>query len=295
MALGATTNPAGANVAATELTAEQVVRVLTRPLEQASVFLASGVRIIDTAGPLRIPAAPASLAGDLDFVGENEQIPEVDPSFDEIQLMPSTMKSVKVLTRFSNELARQSVVSLDAAIKDRLVADVAAKIDAQFLGAGGDGVTTPQGLFGFTGTQEVPVTGALTLDAVLDGLALLVKAYAPTTGLRLFVRPDDYLGIRAMKDTTDRFILSPETEAGLSTPLLGITPVLTDRVPAGSAALVATPFITVARDSSPSVKVLDQTFGDYDQQAIRVVARFDAKPTQPAAIVKFTGITVPTP
>ena len=93
---------------AAELTQEQVQKVLVKPLEQASVFLAAGVRYFDTNGsPVRIPklGGPTSPS----FVGENEEIPEVDPSFDEITLLPSTLKSVKTLTRFSNELARQSV------------------------------------------------------------------------------------------------------------------------------------------------------------------------------------------
>ena len=49
--------------------------------------------------------------------------------FDEVMLLPSTMKSVEVITRFTNELARQSVVALDAALRDRLVQDVAKKLD----------------------------------------------------------------------------------------------------------------------------------------------------------------------
>ena len=42
----------------------------------------------------------------------------------------------------------------------------------------------------------------------------------------------------------------------------------------------------------PTVKILDQTFGDYDQQAIRVTARYDAQPLNPKAIVKLTGINI---
>ncbi len=104
---------AAAVVATPELTAEQVQRILVQPLEAQSTFLASGPRIFDTAGPVRIPklGAPTSPS----WHGESEQISEVDPTFDEVTLLPSTMKSVKVLTRFSNELARQSVISLDGA------------------------------------------------------------------------------------------------------------------------------------------------------------------------------------
>ena len=196
---------------ATELTREQVANLLVKPLEEASKFLAAGPRIFDTNETLRIPKLGAPT--DLSFVGENEQIPEADPDFDEVTLLPTTMKSVKTLTRYSNELARQSVVNLDAALRDRLVTDVAAKLDAQFFSAGGDGITTPQGMFAWTGTQT---------------LAVLVD----------FAQ------------------------------------------------------VAVARDLAPTVKILDQTFGDYDQMAIRVVARYDAKPLNAEAVVKLTGITV---
>ncbi len=40
---------------APELTAVQVQRILVQPLEAASAFLASGPRIFDSAGPVRIP------------------------------------------------------------------------------------------------------------------------------------------------------------------------------------------------------------------------------------------------
>jgi len=38
------------------------------------------------------------------------------------------------------------------------------------------------------------------------------------------------------------------------------------------------------------VKILDQTFGDYDQQAIRVTARYDAAPLNPEAVVIIEGL-----
>ncbi len=129
-------------VTASELTATQVLKVLVEPLAAQSLFLAAGPRVFDTAGPLRIPKM--ATATDPSWHGESELITEVNPDFDEVSLLPSTMKSVKVLTRYSNELARQAVVSLDAALRDRLVTDVAAKLDSQFFSASGDGTTTPR-------------------------------------------------------------------------------------------------------------------------------------------------------
>lgn len=275
-----------------ELTAEQVVKVLTAPLETASAFLASGPSIVDTAGPLRMPFAPAPAdPDDLQFVGESELIPEHDPEFSELTLLPSTMKSVKVLTRFSNELARQSVVSLDAAIRARLVADVAAKIDAQLFSASGDGITTPRGMFSWQGTQDVPLTGPLTLDGILDGQALALGANVDPARLRLFLRPADYMALRAVKDADDRYMLQPDAAQGATPTVLGLPVTISPRIPAGRAALADMAHIVVARDVAPSVKLLDQTFGEYDQQAIRVVTRLDAAPTAPEAVVTFSGIT----
>ena len=294
MAIGATNNNGG--IATTELTAEQVQKILVKPLEAASVFLAAGPRIFDTAGPLRIPKAPK--ASDVSFVGENELIPEVNPDFDEVRLLPSTMKSLKTLTRYSNELARQSVVALDAALKDRLVADVAAKIDSQFLSASGDGITTPKGLFAYTGIQTLAVGGALNLDHLLTAWGMALGENVNMASLKWFLTPGDFVSLRKVKDTTGQYLLQPDPTADGVFRLWGAPVIISARVPnttgatpTGRAALVDMSQIAVARDAAPSVKVLDQTFGNYDQQAIRVTARYDAAPLNPKAVVTLTGIT----
>ena len=297
MAIGATNNNGG--IAATELTAAQVEKVLVQPLEAASVFLAAGPRIFDTAGPLRIPKAPA-LNNSVSFVGENEAIPEANPDFDEVSLLPSTMKSMKTLTRYSNELARQSVVSLDQALKDRLVADVAAKIDAQLLSAAGDGITTPKGLFAYSGVQTLAVGGALTLDHLLTAWGMALGENVNMTSLKWFLTPGDFVALRKVKDTSGKYLLQADPTADGVFRIWGAPVVISARVPnttgtpvTGRAALVDMSQIAVARDAAPSVKVLDQTFGDFDQQAIRVTARYDAAPLNAKAIVTLTGITRP--
>lgn len=290
MAVDTTTAP--------ELTAEQVQRILVQPLEAVSVFLASGPRIFDTAGPVRIPKMGGPVA-DPGWTGENELIPERDVAFDEVTLLPSTMKSVKVLTKYSNELARQSVVSLDQALKDRLVRDVAAKIDGQFLSASGDGITTPRGLFAWTGTQSLAVDGALSLDDLHDAEGMVLGANVDPSRVRWLMTSREFVGLRKLKDTSGKYLIQPDpTEAGAYR-LLGHGVTVTNRIPdttgatpTGRAALVDMSQVAVARDLAPSVKVLDQTFGDYDQQAIRVVARYDAAPLNPEAVVKLTGIAI---
>lgn len=285
---------------ASELTTEQVQSILVKPLEQASIFLAAGPHIFDTDGsPVRVPklGAPTNPA----WYGENELIADQDVDFDEVTLLPSTIKSVKSLTRFSNELARQSVVSLDAAIKDRLVTDVAAKLDTAFIAGTGDGGTTPKGILNYAGTQEIATVGAPGLDAVLDAWGMLLAANANIASTKWLMRPETFVALRKVKQGTgsNGYVLTPDpTQDGVFR-LFGSQVIITNRIPVtGStskttqAVLADFSQIAVARDQAPTVKILDQTFGDYDQQAIRVTARYDAAPLNPEAVVVLKGITV---
>jgi HK97 family phage major capsid protein len=106
-----------------------------------------------------------------DWIDENELITDDDTTFDEVVLMPTTMKSVKVLTRFSNELARQSVVALDAVVKARLVKDVADKIDNAFIAGTSD-----------TGTirSSVSARSSMTIPASTSGMMLAWHSPRPS-------------------------------------------------------------------------------------------------------------------
>lgn len=270
---------------ATELTAEQVSSVLVQPLEAASTFLSSGPRIYDTAGPLRIPKAPAADPDALEWVGENEAIPEHENEFGEVTLLPSTMVSVKTITRYSNELSRQSVVNLEAAIRSRLVADVAAKVDQQLWSDTGDGVTLPKGLFAYEGVQTVTGSGDLTLDAILEAQGLALEADANVSAMRLAIRPSDLTALRGVTDGDGRYMLQPDATAGSIGSILGTPVIVTPRIPEGKSALVDFSQVAVARDVAPSVKVLTERYADFDQQALRVVTRYDAAPLNPSAVV----------
>lgn len=279
---------------ASELTQDQVSTILTQPLEQRSVFLAAGPTIFDTNGsPVRVPAAPGSEADELQWVGENELIPEVDPEMGEMSLLPSTMKSVKTITRYSNELARQSIVSLDRVLQDRLVADVATKLDRQFLSDQGDGITTPQGMFAWPGVQDVDAAAGLNLDTILGAQGIALESYVDLNRLALFIRPGDLMTLRGLKDNDGHYILNADATEGGGFRVLGMNVLVSSHIPAGRAALADMSMVAVARDLAPSVKILTERYADYDQQAIRVVARYDAKPLNTAGIVTFSGIAAP--
>lgn len=117
------------------LLAEQVASLLVQPLEAASVVLSNGVQVFQTNTELRIPRLTAGATAG--FVAEGAVIPEGDVAFDEVRLLPSTLKSLKVIVTVTNELVRQSVVGIDDVLKTRLVTDVANALDTALLtGAG---------------------------------------------------------------------------------------------------------------------------------------------------------------
>ena len=303
MALGVTNNN-GAITEGGALTIAQVVRILVQPLQQASIFLSSGVQIFDTNGsPVRIPKQAPSLAP-LAFVGENEQIPEENPVFDEVTLLPSTMKSVKVITRFSSELARQSVIALDQALQSRLVYDVTATLDATLMASATTDGTVPTGLLNYPGVQTLAVGGALSLDNILDAWGLAAGAFVDLSRVRLFMRSETYVALRKIKagSALNSYALGGVDATNAVGPnIMGIPVTVTNRIPitgaTGShvtqAVLADMSQVAVARDLAPSVRILTERYAEFDQLALRTIARYDAAPLNAQAIVKLTGITAP--
>lgn|SRR5690625_3331643 len=258
---------------------EQVANLLIQPLEAQSVVLASGPRIFDTAEPLRIPKLVGS--SNPEWVGEGELIPEHDVDFDEIGLMPTDRKSVKTLIRFTNELLRQSVIGLDSVLKDRLVTDVARKVDDAFLtGDGADGSVT--GIINQEGVQNA-VLDATEPDSLLDALALASAAEVQPN--RWIISGADFFAIRKIKDANGNYILEADVTADTTYRLFGVPVTVTNKLPEGTAVLANMAEVAVARDTNPTVKLLDQRYAEYDEQAIRVTARYDLGLLRPEGVI----------
>ena len=177
-----------------QLLADQVSQLLVQPLEAASVVLSSGPRIFDTAGVLRIPKLTKSST--VGFVGENEEIPsDHDTTFDEVVLMPTNRKSIKVIERYSRELARQSVIGIDATLKNRLVKVVSDKLDDALLVGKGQATNEVQTVTlngspsdgTFTLTFRGATTSALDHDAAASAVQTALRALATIGGTNVTV------------------------------------------------------------------------------------------------------------
>jgi HK97 family phage major capsid protein len=270
----------------------QVADILVNPLVQESTFLAAGPQIFDTSDQLRIPRLASGVSAG--FVAEGAQISDGDVAFDEVVLLPSTLKSLKVLVKFSNEMARQSVVALDATLKSTLVTNVAQALDAALW----DGAGTSNTIKGILQASSI-ATGVLDLtdpDSLIDALALAQgNKVSPTHWV---MTAASFAAIRKVKvGTSDkRYVIDPSTiQNGTAFQLLGLPVIITDNIPAVSTkarvALVDFGKVAVARDVDADVKILDQTWGDFDSIGIRVVTRYDVGLLQPKAVTLLTEAT----
>lgn len=280
-----------------ELTREQVVSLLVEPLLAESVVLAAGPRIFTTSGgaPIKIPkisvynlAQGAGTGASATYwKGENELITEADPTYAEVTLLPSNLKSIKVMHRFSNELARLAVVDIANALKAALVRRVALAVDRAFLLGEGTN-NTPKGLTNMAGIQTLAY-GTLEVDDIIDAEGLALAANA--TPSVWFAHPNAYTTLSKQREGagTGAYLLQPSpTEAGVMR-LRGLPVRVTTQLPAGTLMLVDTSQVAVGRDLDASVTLLSERYADYDQLALRVVARFDIAALNPEGIVKLTA------
>lgn len=261
----------------------QIQQLLVQPLESESVFLASGPKVIDTNGPIRIPRIASGLT--VGFVAEGAAIPESSVGLDEVSMLPSTLKSLKVISRVTSEVLRSSAQALDAILKQRLVTDTAKALDvALFTGTGSS--NTIRGLLNQSGVA----TGTLDAsepDSLLDGIGVArANEVKPN---RWFLSPADYLSIRKVKDADGRYILQPDlTQTGQEV-LFGVPVTVTAQVPTGKAVLADMNMVAIARDLSPSVTIDSSRYFDTDEVALRVVARYDLALLQPKAVTVLTA------
>lgn len=280
----------------TTLLQSEVAQLLVQPLEQASSFLAAGPVIIDSSNPVRIPRIASGVTAG--FVAEGSQITDGDVSFDEVTLLPSTLKSLKVLVRVTNELRRQSVVALDTVLQQRLITDVANALDAALW----DGAGTSNTIKGILRASSI-ATGTLDLtdaDSLIDGMATaLGNKVSPTHWV---MTSGTFATLRKLKianpgETSDQdfrqYLFDPSTiQNGTTFQLFGLPVIITDNIPAVSTknrvALVDMSKVVVVRDVDAEVKILDQTWGDYDAIGLRVVTRYDTALLQPEAVTLLT-------
>lgn len=291
----------------TQLTSEQVEAILIQPLLADSVVLASGPRMFTGNGvPIRIPkiasysidayaAGGVPVTADVDdtylgsWVAEGQQIPEQDPTYDQIVLLPAALRSLKVLHRVSNELVRHAVINIGSALQASLSMRVALALDNAFLQGTGDD-DTPKGMVNMTGVTPVAVGGALDIDDLHEAHTAGLAANAKPS--QWFMSPHVFGGLRKLKaSTAGMYLLQPDPQEANGYRLLGVPVAITTQLPDTTVILADMSQVAVGRDLGTTVTLLPERYAEFDQLGLRVVARYDIAPLNAAGVVVMTGIT----
>lgn len=270
------------------LTQDQVERLLILPLQERSTYLSQGFPMFTSNGePIKLPSLTSM--GTATFVAQGTAIPEVSAVTSEIELLSSNVQSIKVLARMSNELVRQSVVNVEAAFSSKLVADVSEVLDKAMWQGGTATAGSPIGMANFSGNVNAGTAAgtALSSDDLFDIEELGYTENLNMSAARWAMSPATFTHIRKLTDNYGQRVLAPSLAQGAPATLLGHPYTVTSHVPDSALLLFDPTQIAVGMDQRASVTILDQTFGAYDEVAIRVTARYDTKAMNAKSVIKF--------
>lgn len=275
---------------------EDLAPVLIDELLSTSTVLEAQPRVFVSEGaPLRIPRIDTlTLANP--WHAENTQIAEDDPGYGEVVLLPTSLKSLKTLHRVSNELIDNAQTGVGELLATALVKRIALALDEAFL-VGDGAANTVTGLANATGVQTLAAVGAPTVDDLHDAHGLALGANANAS--RWFMHSRDLIALRKTKGSDGHYIVQPDpTEAGRFM-LLGIPVSVSTQIPTNGGVgtnesriiLADMGQVAVGQDREIDAVFLTETFGHFDQLAIRVTCRFDIAPLNAEGIVVLSGVT----
>lgn len=251
---------------------------LTTKLPLKSSFLNSGVTVVNSANPVSFPSLSGSYA--VGFVGESEQIPVQDgPTFDDVKLMPSTMKSIKSIIKISEEALRESSLALDSILSARIVADTQRKLDEQAWSSAGDGTTTPKGILHASNVAKFNTVGLsttdLSVDTMIDALGVAMAKEIEMSALRWVMRPEALTALRKVKTTDGNYLVQSDVTKAGGMQILGVPVTVTQRIASGSTMLFNASSWVVVQDLSPQTKVLTELFASTGEVGLKLGARYD--------------------
>lgn len=247
--------------------------LITEPVAEAALaFQPSIAQRVTTPGKtFRVPVLVEDAAAA--WTAEGEEIAPSDPALDEIEVTPS---KVAGLTLISRELAEDSSPSAAEMVGASLARALTLQVDRGFMG----NLDAPaaKGLGSITPTV---VSGALdSLDSIHEAkAAAAAEGGAPSV---LLANPADLLALAVLKDQTDSnraLLADTSVVAGL--------PVVSSRhVTAGSLwVLDATQIVTVLREDVTLAVSHDSHFTS-DRVALRATLRVGFAFPRPAALVR---------
>ena len=251
--------------------------LITEPVAEAALaFQPSIAQRVTTSGKtFRVPVLVEDAAAA--WTAEGEEIAPTDPVLDEIEVTPT---KVAGLTLISRELAEDSSPSAAEMVGASLARALTLQVDKGFMG--NLKATNPAAAAGLGSITPTVVSGALdSLDSIHEAkAAAAAEGGAPSV---LLVNPADLLALATLKDQADSnraLLADTSVVAGL--------PVVSSRhVAAGSLWMLdATQIVTVLREDVTLAVSHDSHFTS-DRVALRATLRVGFAFPKPAALVRI--------
>jgi HK97 family phage major capsid protein len=279
---------------------EIVVQTVLQPLTAKSVVLSQNPRIFDSSQPLRVPRIGQATIG---WYAEGATTNITNLAVDEVDLLPSTLESLRSLTVVSKQLIRSAAVGVSETLSARISTDIALAIDAAFLTGSGTAGTNVIGLLNQTGILTQTYTAAGTGGTIASGSLQDVDTWLTAIGTfsaqhlnlgtsSFVIHPNDLYaagGILQAKDSLGRPLFQPSPSAGVPGSIFGVPVVATTQTTQGTVLLVDWSQVLIVRDLAPSVDVLTELFAQQSSIGIAVESRWDIGLAHPQAVLALVA------
>jgi HK97 family phage major capsid protein len=277
---------------------EIVVQTVLQPLTAKSVVLSQNPRIFDSSQPIRVPRIGQATVG---WYAEGATTSLTDLAVDEVDLLPSTLDSLRTLTVVSKQLLRSAAVGVSETLSARMSTDIALAIDAAFLTGSGTAGTNVIGLLNQPGilTQTYAaasgssiVAGSLQdTDTWLTAIGTFTAQHLDINTSTFVIHPNDLYatgGIWQSKDSLGRNLFQPNPSAGNPGSIFGVPVVISTQTTQGTVLLVDWSQVLIVRDLAPEVDVLTELFAQQSSIGIAVESRWDIGLAHPHAVLALT-------
>jgi HK97 family phage major capsid protein len=264
------------------LTPEQVQTLVVEPLQRTSVGMQVSTPVTIDTHTTRFPIVVTDVSSG--WTQEGQEINITDPDLDELEVTPSKLASLTVV---SNELLADSNPSALAVVGDGIVRDLAQKVDAAFFG---DTVSHgPDGLESLADIQHVDEGSSFTnLDSFASALSKLETVDSSLT--RSFIaNPATVLALSELKLATgwNAPLLGPDASSPTKRSILGVPLYWSPYIGDGIVWLVAQAKSFVVIRANTSVVTDQSAYFSSDRVGVRATMRVGFGWPHEAAVVRI--------
>ncbi|NLV77780.1 MAG: phage major capsid protein [Rhodococcus sp.] len=230
------------------------------------------------------------------WVAEGGEIPATDAVLDEIEVIPSKVAGLSIISR---ELATDSTPEAQQIVGNGLARDIAKKVDAAFFGTNitDDGppivrdAARPLGLLDVTGYQSVDTSGTITnTDPFAEALSKAETVGATVTSF--IAHPDTVLTLAKVKkaDGSNEPLLGNDPTAPTKRTVLGVPLYSSPAVAAGDIWAIPRDRVQVVLRDNVTLDVDGSAYFTSDRIALRATMRVGFAFPHAAAIVRLHDV-----